>query len=153
MTCMWMWICMLWYLVKVSWMMLWQLFSSGRKQCGSKFGLDIYQTQYLGQLFWTVKSWVINFFIIECELNIYFSQPKEFFVRRSATETYLYMYLHAMSSMVWINKSRSLDCALFYCKARRKRLEHERSDQGNMRRSQIFLPSSLVARSLGNGLT
>ena len=101
----------------------------------------------------TVKSWVINLLMFECEFNIYLSQPREFFVKGSATETYLYMYLHAKSSMVWINKSRSLDCALFYCKACRKRREHERSARGNMRRCQMFLPSSLVAWSLGNGVT
>ena len=41
-----------------------------------------------------------------------------------------------------LNKQRSLDCALFCCKARRKRLEHERSVGGNTRRSRVFLPTS-----------
>ena len=33
------------------------------------------------------------------------------------------------------DKYRSLDCALFCCKARRKRLQHERSVERNTRRS------------------
>ena len=34
---------------------------------------------------------------------------------------------HSKTVRIIINKSRILDCALFCCKARRKRLEHERS--------------------------
>ena len=40
------------------------------------------------------------------------------------------------------NKQRSPDCALFCCKARKKRLEHERSVGGNARRSRELLPTS-----------
>ena len=40
--------------------------------------------------------------------------------------------------------ARSLDCALFCCKARMKRLEHERSVGGNTKHSRVFLPTSWV---------
>ena len=42
------------------------------------------------------------------------------------------------------NKKRSLDCALFHCKACRMQLEHERSIGKNTRHSQVFLPTSWV---------
>ena len=36
---------------------------------------------------------------------------------------------------------RSVDCALFCCEAHRKRLEHERSEERNTRRSrEAFMP-------------
>ena len=38
--------------------------------------------------------------------------------------------------------NEQIDCALFCCKARRKRLEHERSVGRNTRRSRVFLPTS-----------
>ena len=41
-----------------------------------------------------------------------------------------------------INKQTSPNCALFCCKARRTRLERERSEKENTRRSRMFLPTS-----------
>ena len=49
---------------------------------------------------------------------------------------------HSKTVRIIINKSRILDCALFCCKARRKRLEHERSVGRNTRRSRVFLSTS-----------
>ena len=45
-----------------------------------------------------------------------------------------YQLLFYSNSKTLFNKQRSLDCALFRCKARRKRLEHERSVGRNTRR-------------------
>ena len=47
-----------------------------------------------------------------------------------------------------INKQRSLDCALFCCKAHRKRLELERSVGRNTRRSRMFRPTSWLLQLL-----
>ena len=46
-----------------------------------------------------------------------------------------------------INKWRSLDCALFCCKARRKRLKREIRLGRNTRNSRVFLPTSWAVTS------
>ena len=50
---------------------------------------------------------------------------------KSWSERYVFemvqQHQHSKTVRIIINKSRILDCALFCCKARRKRLEHERS--------------------------
>ena len=51
------------------------------------------------------------------------------------------LYLCIQNNITLFNKQRSLDCALFCYKARRKRLEHERSVGRNTRRSQHALYS------------
>ena len=75
--------------------------------------------------------------------------------RYEVSKWLLYIYLCIFFSFLiviynWVasraslfNKYRSLDCALFCYKARRKRLEHERSVGRNTRRSRVFLPTSL----------
>ena len=54
--------------------------------------------------------------------------------------------------MLWYIKNsknrKSLDCALFYRKARRKRLENVRSARRNTRRSRIFLLTAWVLKPL-----
>ena len=53
----------------------------------------------------------------------------------------LILYLCIQNNITLFNKQRSLECALFCYKARRKRLEHERSVGRNTRRSQHALYS------------
>ena len=61
-----------------------------------------------------------------------------------------YFATNGQGEVTTINKQRSLDCALFCCKARRKRLEHERSVGENTRRSRVspyFLSAQNRAKS------
>ena len=55
-----------------------------------------------------------------------------------------------------INKKRSLDCALFFCKARKKRLEHQWSVGRNTRRSNplnsLRIPFNLKQKFLSKAI-
>ena len=50
------------------------------------------------------------------------------------------------------NKYSNLDFALFYCKARRKQLKHERSVGGNKRRIMVAFQVDAYANILGSTL-
>ena len=63
------------------------------------------------------------------------------------TPLFSYVLIETLDQM--FNKQRSLDCALFCCKARRKRLELERSVGRNTRRIVIAFQVDIYANIIG----
>ena len=71
------------------------------------------------------------------------------FLCRHCTTTGKFLISHFMKEvnkrrLDFLSLSEHENMCLFYCKVRRTRLDHERSEGGNTRRSRVFLPTSWV---------
>ena len=88
----------------------------------------------------TTQIWVVTRHQYEISALV----PQTSFRRRTAIGVAKRQLFSQSSYLVNIWQKRSLDCALLWCEAPKKRQDHKRSVGGKSRRSRVLLPTSWV---------